>query len=49
MVTHIKMSYRSCLIEIVRKAISKNKIAMPFEDVTIGLKGNVSRTEIERA
>jgi hypothetical protein len=36
----------SGLIQIVRKAISKNKIAMTFEDVTIDLQGNVSRTEM---
>ncbi len=38
----------SGLTQIARKAISKNKIAMPFEDVTIDLQGNVGRTEIVR-
>jgi hypothetical protein len=35
----------SGLTQIVLKAIVKNKIAMSFEDVTIDLHGNISRTE----
>jgi len=31
--------------QIARQAITKNKIEMSFEDVTIDLQGNVSRTE----
>jgi hypothetical protein len=35
----------SGLTHIARQAISKNKIEMSFEDVTIDLQGNVSRAE----
>jgi hypothetical protein len=35
----------SGLTQIARQAITKNKIDMSFEDVTIDLQGNVSTTE----
>ena len=47
-VIHMEVPCCSGLTQIVRKAISKNKIAMAFEDVTIDLQGNVGRTEIVR-
>jgi NAD-dependent dihydropyrimidine dehydrogenase PreA subunit len=45
-VIHMEVPCCSGLTHIVRKAIEKNKIAMSFEDVTIDIHGNVSRTEI---
>ena len=42
-VVHMEVPCCSGLTEIARKAISKNKIEMSFEDVTIDLRGNVSR------
>ena len=45
-VSHMEVPCCSGLTHIARQAISKNKIEMSFEDVTIDLKGNVSRTEI---
>jgi NAD-dependent dihydropyrimidine dehydrogenase PreA subunit len=47
-VIHMEVPCCSGLTQIARKAISKNKIAMVFEDVTIDLQGNISRTEVER-
>ena len=44
-VIHMEVPCCSGLTQIVRKAIEKNKIAMSFEDVTIDLHGNISRTE----
>ncbi|MGD8787675.1 MAG: 4Fe-4S binding protein [Phycisphaerales bacterium] len=44
-VIHMEVPCCSGLTHIVRQAISKNKIEMSFEDVTIDLQGNVSRTE----
>ena len=44
-VIHMEVPCCSGLTEIARKAISKNKIEMGFEDVTIDLRGNVSRVE----
>jgi len=44
-VIHMEVPCCSGLTQIVRKAIAKNKIAMSFEDVTIDLHGNISRTE----
>jgi Fe-S-cluster-containing hydrogenase component 2 len=45
-VIHMEVPCCSGLTQIVRKAISKNKIEMPFEDVTIDLQGNITRTEV---
>ena len=45
-VIHMEVPCCSGLTHIVRKAIEKNKIAMSFEDVTIDIQGNVSKTEI---
>lgn len=44
-VIHMEVPCCSGLTYIARQAISKNKIEMCFEDVTIDLQGNVSRTE----
>ena len=44
-VIHMEVPCCSGLTQIARKAIAKNKIEMSFEDVTIDLQGNVSRTE----
>jgi len=44
-VIHMDVPCCSGLTQIARKAIAKNKIEMSFEDVTIDLQGNVSRTE----
>jgi Fe-S-cluster-containing hydrogenase component 2 len=44
-VIHMEVPCCSGLTHIARQAISKNKIEMSFEDVTIDLQGNVSRTE----
>jgi len=44
-VIHMEVPCCSGLTQIARQAISKNKIEMSFEDATIDLQGNVSRTE----
>ncbi len=44
-VIHMEVPCCSGLTHIARQAISKNKIEMSFEDVTIDLQGNVSRVE----
>ncbi len=44
-VIHMEVPCCSGLTQIARQAITKNKIEMSFEDVTIDLQGNVSRTE----
>ncbi|MBA7622279.1 Ion-translocating oxidoreductase complex subunit B [subsurface metagenome] len=44
-VIHLEVPCCSGLTQIARQAITKNKIEMSFEDVTIDLQGNVSRTE----
>ena len=44
-VIHMEVPCCSGLTHIARQAISKNKIEMTFEDVTIDLQGNVSRDE----
>jgi Fe-S-cluster-containing hydrogenase component 2 len=44
-VVHMEVPCCSGLTEIARRAISKNKIEMGFEDVTIDMHGNVSRVE----
>ena len=44
-VIHMEVPCCSGLTQIAREAITKNKIEMSFEDVTIDLKGNVRRTE----
>jgi len=44
-VIHMEVPCCSGLTHIARQAISKNKIEMSFEDVTIDLQGNVSRAE----
>lgn len=45
-VIHMEVPCCSGLTEIARQAISKNKIAMKFEDVTINLQGNICRSEV---
>jgi len=49
--TVVNMEVPCCrsLTQIAKQAISKNKIEMVFEDVTIDLQGNISRTETMRA
>jgi len=44
-VIHMEVPCCSGLTQIAREAITKNKIEMSFEDVTIDLQGNVSRAE----
>ncbi|OHB81152.1 MAG: 4Fe-4S ferredoxin [Planctomycetes bacterium RBG_19FT_COMBO_48_8] len=44
-VIHMEVPCCSGLTHIAREAIAKSNIDMTFEDVTIGLQGNVSRTE----
>lgn len=44
-VIHMEVPCCSGLTNIARQAIAKNKIEIGFKDVTIGLNGNVSRTE----
>jgi len=44
-VIHMEVPCCSGLTQIARQAISKNKIEMSFQDVTIDLQGNVSRAE----
>jgi NAD-dependent dihydropyrimidine dehydrogenase PreA subunit len=44
-VVHMEVPCCSGLTQIARQAITKNKIEMSFEDVTIDLHGNVSTTE----
>jgi len=44
-VIHMEVPCCSGLTRIVREAIAKSSIEMTFEDVTIDLQGNVSRTE----
>jgi Pyruvate/2-oxoacid:ferredoxin oxidoreductase delta subunit len=44
-VIHMEVPCCHGLTHIARQAIARNKIAMSFEDVTIDLQGNVSRTE----
>jgi Pyruvate/2-oxoacid:ferredoxin oxidoreductase delta subunit len=44
-VVHMEVPCCSGLTHIARQAIAKNKIDLSFEDVTIDLQGNVSRTE----
>jgi Fe-S-cluster-containing hydrogenase component 2 len=48
-VVHMEVPCCSGLTQIAKQAISKNKIEMAFEDVTIDLKGSISRTETVRA
>ena len=45
-VIHMEVPCCSGLTNIVRKAIEKNKIAITFEDVTIGLDGTVKNKVI---
>ena len=44
-VIHMEVPCCSGLTHIARQAIAKNSVDMTFEDVTIDLQGNVSRTE----
>ncbi len=44
-VVHMEVPCCHGLTHIARQAIAKNKIEMCFEDVTIDLQGNISRTE----
>jgi NAD-dependent dihydropyrimidine dehydrogenase PreA subunit len=44
-VIHMEVPCCHGLTHIARQAIAKNKIEMCFEDVTIDLQGNISRTE----
>ena len=48
-VVHMEVPCCRGLTQITKEAISKNKIEMLFEDVTIDLKGNISRTETVQA
>ena len=48
-VVHMEVPCCSGLTQIAKQAISKNKIEMDFEDVTIDLQGHVSRTETVKA
>jgi hypothetical protein len=48
-VVHMEVPCCRGLTQIVKQAISKNRIEMAFEDVTIDLKGNISRTETLQA
>ena len=48
-VVHMEVPCCRGLTQIAKQAISKNKIEMVFEDVTIDLQGNISRTETMRA
>lgn len=48
-VVHMEVPCCHGLTQIVKQAISKNRIEIAFEDVTIDLKGNISRTETLRA
>ncbi len=48
-VVHMEVPCCRGLTQIAKQAISKNKIEMTFEDVTIDLKGNISRTETVQA
>ena len=48
-VVHMEVPCCRGLTQIAKEAISKNKIEMAFEDVTIDLKGNISRTETVQA
>jgi NAD-dependent dihydropyrimidine dehydrogenase PreA subunit len=48
-VVHMEVPCCRGLTQIAKQAISKNKIEMVFEDVTIDLKGNISRTETVQA
>lgn len=48
-VIHMEVPCCSGLTEIARQAISKNKIALKFEDVTIDLQGNICRREVINA
>lgn len=47
-VIHMEVPCCHGLTHIARQAIAKNKIEMAFEDVTIDLHGNVSRTQTVR-
>jgi len=44
-VVHMEVPCCSGLLHVARQAIAKNGIEMSFEDVTIDLQGNVSRTQ----
>ncbi len=44
-VIHMEVPCCSGLTQIARQAITKNKIEMSFEDVTIDLQGNISQAE----
>ena len=44
-VIHMEVPCCSGLTHIAREAIAKSNIEMTFEDVTINLQGNISRTE----
>jgi len=44
-VVHMEVPCCSGLLYVARQAIAKNGIEMSFEDVTIDLQGNVSRTQ----
>ena len=44
-VIHMEVPCCSGLTHIARQAIARNKIEMAFEDVTIDLHGNISRTQ----
>jgi len=48
-VIHMEVPCCSGLIHIARQAIAKSQVEMDFEDVTIDLQGNISRTETQNS
>ena len=44
-VVHMEVPCCSGLTHIAREAIARSGVKMPFEDVTVDLKGNVTKTE----
>ena len=44
-VVHMEVPCCSGLTHIARKSIARSGVKMPFEDVTVDLKGNVINTE----
>ncbi len=44
-VIHMEVPCCSGLVHIAREAITQSKIDMSFEDITIGLQGNVLKKE----
>lgn len=44
-VIHMEVPCCSCLIQIAREAMARSGVQVPFEDVTVGLRGEVSNVE----